>query len=239
VKRRRVAAAHTPGTRCAAGWSGGWWLGAARRASPHHDARPRGPRRGEVTLTVLHSISLPPGEFGGEAIERLFAGTLDCDAHPYFDRLRGLRVSAHFLVRRGGGVLQFVSVHRRAWHAGASSWRGRARCNDFSVGIELEGLEGGPFDAVQYRALARLLHALARRCPQLREVTGHEHVAPGRKRDPGTGFDWRRLASRLARTAPGATRLALHPGVAPKAGRGAGHGRDRPRRESPRLRGKH
>ncbi|MBI3156802.1 MAG: 1,6-anhydro-N-acetylmuramyl-L-alanine amidase AmpD [Burkholderiales bacterium] len=217
---------------CGGGWCGGWWLGAARRPSPHHGARPRGARRGAVTLAVLHSISLPPGVFGGAAIEQLFAGRLDCDAHPYYARLRGLRVSAHFLVRRGGAVLQFVSVRRRAWHAGASSWRGRTDCNDYSVGIELEGLEGGCFEEAQYRALARLLRALARRCPQLREATGHEHVAPGRKHDPGAGFDWTGLQALLLRAGGSPAPPALQPGAAPPAGCGAPH-------ERPRLRCKH
>lgn len=206
----------------AEGWCGGWWLGAARRASPHHDARPRGVRHAEVTLAVLHAISLPPGVFGGDAIEQLFAGRLGCDAHPYYDRLRGLRVSAHFLVRRGGAVLQFVSVRRRAWHAGASSWRARPRCNDYSVGIEIEGLEGGRFEPAQYRALARLLRALARRCPRLHEATGHEHVAPGRKHDPGAGFDWPRLGSLLRRAAAQGDAPALSPWIAPERGRDAG-----------------
>ena len=142
---------------------------------------------------VVHSISLPPGEYGGPWIERLFTNRLDCDAHPYFERLRGLRVSAHFVVRRDGRLLQFVSCEDRAWHAGRSSWRERKECNDYSVGIELEGMEGGLFEAAQYRALARLLLALRRRYP-IRAVVGHEHVAPARKQDPGPGFDWRRIA---------------------------------------------
>jgi N-acetyl-anhydromuramoyl-L-alanine amidase len=180
------------------GWCGGWWLGARRRISPNAGARPRGRSASAVTLVVLHSISLPPGEYGGDAVERLFRNRLDPDAHPYYARLRGLRVSAHFFVRRAGEVLQFVSTRRRAWHAGASSWRGRAGCNDYSVGIELEGLEGGPFEPAQYRALVRLLRALGERWP-LRDIAGHEHVAPGRKHDPGPGFDWGRLARRLRR----------------------------------------
>jgi AmpD protein len=153
-----------------------------------------------VTLAVVHSISLPPGEYGGDAIEQLFLGRLDCDAHPYFDRLRGLRVSAHFLVRRDGEVLQFVACDRRAWHAGASSWRGQDDCNDYSIGIELEGLEGERFEPAQYAALARLLRAAARRYPVL-EAVGHEHIAPGRKQDPGPGFDWRQLRRALRRSA--------------------------------------
>ncbi|GAB4041384.1 MAG: hypothetical protein Fur0014_12550 [Rubrivivax sp.] len=144
----------------------------------------------------MHSISLPPGEYGGPGIEDLFRNRLDFDAHPYYDRLRGLRVSAHFVIRRDGEVLQFVAADRRAWHAGASSWRGRGDCNGWSVGIELEGLEGESFEPAQIATLARLLRALRRRHP-LREVVGHEHVAPGRKSDPGPGFDWRALRRAL------------------------------------------
>ncbi len=151
-----------------------------------------------VDLAVVHSISLPPGCFGGDAVRHLFCGTLDCDAHPYFDQLRGLQVSAHFVIRRDGALQQFVSCDRRAWHAGASSWRGRANCNDYSIGIELEGLEGGLFEPVQYHQLARLLRVLSRRYP-LADVVGHEHIAPGRKADPGAGFDWALLRRLLRR----------------------------------------
>lgn len=167
-------------------WRHGWWTGAQGLRSPNHGPRPAGT---VVDLVLLHSISLPPGVFGGDEIARLFTNRLDWSAHPYFESIRGLRVSAHFLVRRDGQVLQFVSTDRRAWHAGASSWRGRPNCNDYSIGIELEGLEGGQFEAAQYGALVLLLQALARRHP-LQAVTGHEHVAPGRKQDPGSGFDW-------------------------------------------------
>jgi AmpD protein len=149
-----------------------------------------------VSLVVLHSISLPPGQYGGDAIERLFTNRLDWDAHPSFADIRGLQVSAHFLVRRQGRVLQFVSCDQRAWHAGVSLWRGRDNCNDWSIGIELEGLEGQAFEPVQYQALCRLMLALSRRYP-LREAVGHEHIAPGRKADPGPGFDWLRLARGL------------------------------------------
>lgn len=173
--------------------------------SPNFDARPGGL---PVTLVVLHSISLPPGEYGGDAIERLFGNRLDCDAHPYFDGLRGLKVSAHFLVRRDGRLLQFVSCDQRAWHAGRSVWRGRADCNHHSVGIELEGLEGSTFETVQYERLARLLRALAGRYP-IDEVVGHEDVAPGRKFDPGAGFDWHVLRKLLRRTRPALPR-SLH-----------------------------
>ena len=171
-------------------WRDGWWPGARHLASPNTDERPSGIA---IDLIVVHSISLPPGEYGSDAVQRLFTNSLDCDAHPYYDRLRGLRVSSHFFVRRDGAVVQFVSCDRRAWHAGVSSWRGRAACNDFSLGIELEGLEDATFEPAQYDALARLLRALGRRYP-IEAVLGHEHIAPGRKRDPGSAFDWRALA---------------------------------------------
>jgi len=149
-----------------------------------------------VTLVVVHSISLPPGEYGGDAIERLFTNRLDHAAHPYYERLRGLEVSAHFVIRRDGETLQFVSCDERAWHAGRSVWRGRENCNDWSIGIELEGLEGQSFEAAQYTRLARLMRALAARYP-IEEAVGHQHVAPGRKGDPGPGFDWMRLRRAL------------------------------------------
>lgn len=173
-------------------WVDGWWADARRIDSPNFGPRPEGAR---VDLVVLHSISLPPGEYGGDAIERLFTNSLDHAAHPYFETLRGLRVSAHFVVRRNGELLQFVSTRDRAWHAGASSWRGRADCNDYAIGIELEGLEGEPFELAQYERLVPLLRAL-RRGHLLRGIAGHEHVAPGRKADPGAGFDWRALKRR-------------------------------------------
>jgi AmpD protein len=179
-------------------WHEGWWPGARRIDSPNHGPRPPGTA---ITLVVLHSISLPAGVYGGDAVERLFTNRLDPQAHASFAALAGLEVSAHFFVRRGGQVQQYVSCERRAWHAGESSWRGRGNCNDWSIGIELEGLEGRIFEAPQYAALARLLRALALRYP-LAEVTGHEHVAPGRKRDPGPGFDWTRLATQLRRRRP-------------------------------------
>ena len=172
-------------------WQDGWWPGSHRRIeSPNVDERPD---TAVIGLVVVHSISLPPGVYGGDAVTALFTNRLDHDAHPYFDQLRGLRVSAHFFVRRDGSVVQFVSCDRRAWHAGRSSWRGLPACNDFSIGIELEGLEDTPFQPAQYDSLARLLRALARRYP-IEAVVGHEHVAPGRKKDPGSAFDWRALA---------------------------------------------
>jgi AmpD protein len=147
-------------------------------------------------LAVLHSISLPPGVYGGDAIERLFTNRLDWDAHPYFQSIRGLAVSSHFVIRRDGAVQQFVSCDERAWHAGRSSWLGRENCNDWSVGIELEGLEGEVFEPAQYEALVSVLKALCQHYP-IAHLVGHEHVAPGRKIDPGPGFDWHRLGLSL------------------------------------------
>ena len=169
--------------------------GARQVASPNCDERPAGV---QVTLLVVHSISLPPGQYGGDAIERLFTNRLDPAAHPYFAQLAGLRVSAHFLVRRDGELVQFVPVQRRAWHAGESSWRGRGRCNDFSVGVELEGSDAERFTPAQYAALARLTRALRAHLP-LRQLAAHSDVAPGRKSDPGPGFEWAGLLAALAR----------------------------------------
>jgi AmpD protein len=145
---------------------------------------------------VLHSISLPPGLYGSDAIERLFTNRLDWDAHPYYAQIRGLQVSSHFVIRRDGELLQFVSCDERAWHAGRSHFQGRDNCNDFSIGVELEGLEGETFEAAQYERLVPLLNAIAAHYP-VRHVAGHEHVAPGRKIDPGPGFDWAVLRQRL------------------------------------------
>ena len=174
---------------------GGWLKGARRVPSPHCDERPAGT---PVELVVIHAISLPPGEFGGDAIERFFTGTLHPDAHPYYRQIGALRVSAHFLVYRDGEVVQFVPCERRAWHAGASSWRDRSGCNDFSIGIELEGCDTLPFEAVQYDVLASLLASIERRHPIV-DIVGHADVAPGRKTDPGPHFDWPRLRALLAR----------------------------------------
>jgi AmpD protein len=162
--------------------------------SPNWDERPP---HTEVTLVVIHSISLPPGRYGGDEIERLFTNCLDPGAHPYFQEICALKVSCHFLVRRDGEVTQFVPPEKRAWHAGRSSWRGRERCNDFSIGIELEGAEEDRFSAAQYEALAALIRNLRQRLP-LREVAAHSDVAPGRKTDPGPHFDWPRLLASLA-----------------------------------------
>jgi AmpD protein len=174
------------------------WLAEARRvASPNHDSRPPGC---EPTLLVLHSISLPAGSYGGDEVERLFCNRLDPGEHPAFAELAGLRVSAHFFIRRDGELVQFVPLHRRAWHAGVSRWRGRERCNDFSIGVELEGSAAAPFEQAQYARLVALAHALRAALP-LRAFAGHSDVAPGRKSDPGAGFDWPRFLSQLARTA--------------------------------------
>jgi N-acetyl-anhydromuramoyl-L-alanine amidase len=178
-------------------WRDGWWSRARRVCSPNVGVRPEGV---EVNLAIVHSISLPPGSYGGDAVERLFTNRLDTSSHPYYAQLEGLRVSAHFFIRRDGAVTQFASCNERAWHAGTSRWRERDQCNDWSIGIELEGLEGGAFEPAQYRALISLLRALAQHWP-LREAVGHEHVAPGRKRDPGERFDWRRIDRAIPRLA--------------------------------------
>jgi AmpD protein len=177
-------------TRALALHADGWLASARRVPSPHYDARPPGTA---IDLLLIHNISLPPGVFGGDAIERLFAGTLADGGDPFLATLRGLRVSAHFLLRRDGEIVQFVSVHDRAWHAGASVFDGRVGCNDFSVSIELEGSDFVPFADAQYTALARLTRALRAALP-LAAVRGHSDVAPGRKTDPGPHFDWRRYA---------------------------------------------
>ena len=145
-----------------------------------------------IDLVVVHSISLPPGEFGGNQVQQLFSNTLDWKAHPYFKLIEGIKVSSHFYIRRGGELWQFVSCDDRAWHAGASHYRGSADCNDDSVGIELEGLEGGEFEPAQYEALAAVCASISQRYP-VRHIAGHEHIAPGRKHDPGAGFDWQLL----------------------------------------------
>ena len=172
----------------------GWIAGARRVLSPNCDSRPPDT---DVCLLVLHSISLPRGTYGGDAIERLFTNRLDPAAHPSFAVLAGLRVSSHFLVRRDGALIQFVPLERRAWHAGNSRWRGRERCNDFSVGIELEGTDDSGFAAAQYECLLKVFNKLQNLLP-LREVAGHSDIAPGRKSDPGAGFDWARFLAGLA-----------------------------------------
>jgi AmpD protein len=161
--------------------------------SPNQDERPPG----GVVLIVVHAISLPPDEFGGPGVEALFGNRLVPDQHPYYATIAHLRVSAHYFIRRDGEVIQFVHPDRRAWHAGASRWRGRERCNDFSIGIELEGCDTVPFEAVQYERLAVLIRELVGRYP-IEAVVGHSDIAPGRKTDPGTCFEWARLRGLLA-----------------------------------------
>ncbi|RRQ21401.1 1,6-anhydro-N-acetylmuramyl-L-alanine amidase AmpD [Thiohalobacter thiocyanaticus] len=171
------------------------WLDAARRVeSPNQDARPD-PE--DISLLVIHSISLPPGEFGGPWIERLFCNRLEADAHPYFREIVHLRVSAHLLIRRDGELIQFVPFTRRAWHAGASCFGGREACNDYSIGIELEGADEQPYTGAQYQRLAALIPVLQAAWPGITpaRIVGHCDVAPGRKTDPGPAFDWPHLAS--------------------------------------------
>lgn len=174
-------------------WRDGWYQFAGRLASPNYGPRPI---RARTDLIVLHSISLPPGQYGGDEVQRLFTNQLDWNQHPYFKSIEGMAVSAHFYIRRDGELLQFVSVNDRAWHAGASSYRGRSNCNDDSIGIELEGLEGGPFEEFQYETLASLCAAILQHYP-IAHIAGHEHIAPGRKGDPGRGFDWPLLQKAL------------------------------------------
>ena len=161
--------------------------------SPNFGPRPNG---ASIDLAIIHSISLPPGQYGGPEIEQLFTNQLDWSAHPYFEHIRGLEVSAHFVIKRNGEIVQFVSVLDRAWHAGRSTWRGRDNCNDYAIGIELEGLEHTAFEGQQYSALAQLIEAIQEKWP-LDGITGHEHVAPGRKEDPGIAFDWLALETKL------------------------------------------
>ncbi len=171
------------------------YVDAARQlASPNCDERPVGEA---ITLLVVHNISLPPAEFGGDDIVRLFLNRLDCSAHPYYQSLAGLRVSAHFLIRRSGELLQFVSCQRRAWHAGVSAWRGRSACNDFALGVELEGTDDIAYSEAQYRVLADLARALRRAYP-IADVVGHCDIAPERKTDPGPSFDWPRFHASIA-----------------------------------------
>jgi AmpD protein len=177
----------------AVSWTGGWLATARHCPSPNHGPRPDG---AQIDLIVLHSISLPPGVYGGPEVEQLFTNTLDWDAHPYFGQIRDMEVSAHFFIRRDGELVQFVDADARAWHAGASCWRGRDNCNDDSIGIELEGLEGDTFESAQYATLGQLCRQLQARYP-VAHIAGHEHIAPGRKQDPGPGFDWARLQHAL------------------------------------------
>lgn len=167
----------------------GWLHGARPQPSDNADQRPEGE---PVSLLVLHNISLPPGEFGGQAIEDFFCNRLDCSSHPWFERLRDLRVSAHLLVRRDGEVVQFVPFQDRAWHAGRSTFEGKPECNDFSIGIELEGTDNDPYTPEQYRCLIEITRSLMTAYPLITpdRIVGHEHVAPERKTDPGPAFEW-------------------------------------------------
>ncbi|MGI9229160.1 MAG: 1,6-anhydro-N-acetylmuramyl-L-alanine amidase AmpD [Gammaproteobacteria bacterium] len=169
------------------------WLQPARRvASPNCDERPDA---GDIDLLVLHGISLPPGEFGGDYVEQLFSNRLDPQAHPYFDKLRDMRVSAHLFIDRGGAVTQFVPLLKRAWHAGESSFCGRDACNDYSIGIELEGTDETPYAAAQYETLRAVIVILRQAWPAIGQdrIVGHADIAPGRKTDPGPAFDWTEL----------------------------------------------
>lgn len=177
------------------GWqldAAGWLQGVTHIPSPNCDARPTGEA---IRLVVIHAISLPPGEFGGPGVIELFTNRLDPAAHPFYETIKDLRVSAHFFIRRGGELIQFVPCGLRAWHAGVSCWQGRERCNDFSLGIELEGSDAMPFTEVQYAVLNRLL-ALLRQSYPIEAVVGHADIAPGRKTDPGPYFEWARLELR-------------------------------------------
>ncbi len=169
----------------------GWVNEATRVPSPNFNQRPP---EVEVSLIVIHCISLPPGEFGGDAICELFLNQLDCHSHPYYETLKGLEVSSHFLIRRGGELIQFVSCHERAWHAGISVWQDKLNCNDYSIGIELEGTTDREFTEEQYLSLLELVKLLKKYYPII-DLVGHQHIAPGRKDDPGPYFDWHRLTS--------------------------------------------
>lgn len=168
----------------------GWLEGALQVPSANCDARPLGTC---VSLLVIHAISLPPGEFGGCAVTALFTNAIDAGRHPYYESIAALRVSAHLLVRRDGGIVQYVPFAKRAWHAGVSCWKGRERCNDFSIGIELEGSDQLHFSGAQYISLGRLVNVLRQEHP-IQDVVGHSDIAPGRKTDPGPFFDWMSLA---------------------------------------------
>lgn len=176
----------------------GWFQGIAHCPSPNCNERPEGPP-GEVSLLIIHNISLPPAQFGTGKVQQFFSNTLDTNEHPYFAEIAALRVSAHFLIERDGVVTQFVACHRRAWHAGVSRFDEREGCNDFSVGIELEGTDTQPFSDAQYHALANLTRQLQAAYPAItvERITGHSNVAPGRKTDPGPCFDWPRYRSGL------------------------------------------
>ncbi|MCZ6777708.1 MAG: 1,6-anhydro-N-acetylmuramyl-L-alanine amidase AmpD [Acidobacteriota bacterium] len=168
--------------------------GAQFSPSPNFDARPKGV---PVSLLVVHGISLPPGQFGGPWVEQLFCNCLDLNAHPYFPKIRDLRVSSHLFVRRDASLIQYVSLHDRAWHAGESCFEGQRRCNDFSIGVELEGADDISYEDAQYRSLAALAEALMLAYPDItrERIVGHCHISPGRKTDPGPVFDWEHFNS--------------------------------------------
>ncbi|UJF20099.1 1,6-anhydro-N-acetylmuramyl-L-alanine amidase AmpD [Vibrio sp. SS-MA-C1-2] len=168
-----------------------WLVGVTKRESPFYDQRPNE----EISLLVIHNISLPPGEFGGPYIEDLFLGTLDTKQHPFFSILEGLEVSAHCLIRRDGEVIQFVPFNGRAWHAGKSSFAGQQRCNDFAIGIELEGTDTTAYTEIQYQVLQHLANKLVKKYPKITKerMTGHQFIAADRKTDPGLIFDWSKL----------------------------------------------
>lgn len=175
-------------------WHQDWYRFAKHIASPNFGARPT---HALIDLIVIHSISLPPGQYGGDEVIQLFTNQLNWNDHPYFQQIQGLQVSAHFFIRRDGSLIQFVGCDQRAWHAGCSQYRGRDNCNDDSIGIELEGLEGDTFESEQYETLATLCAALVQRYP-IAHIAGHEHIAPERKKDPGLGFNWQKFESALS-----------------------------------------
>ncbi|HHR6456825.1 TPA: 1,6-anhydro-N-acetylmuramyl-L-alanine amidase AmpD [Providencia alcalifaciens] len=166
----------------------GWLNNVTHIPSPHQDDRPEGE---PPSLLVIHNISLPPGQFGGPYINQLFTGTLNPEEHPFFEEIKHLRVSAHCLIRRDGEIIQYVPFNKRAWHAGQSNYQGREKCNDFSIGIELEGTDYEAFTEAQYLALAKLSQLLIIEYPKIKQnITGHSDIAPTRKTDPGPHFDW-------------------------------------------------
>jgi N-acetyl-anhydromuramoyl-L-alanine amidase len=175
-------------------WQAGWYRFARKMPSPNFGPRPS---HSTIDLVVIHAISLPPGQFGGDYVQQLFMNQLDWAAHPYFKTIEGLEVSSHFYIRRDGALWQFVSADDRAWHAGTSHYRGRDNCNDDAIGIELEGAQDVPFEETQYETLSSLIAALPA-CYPIAHIAGHEHIAPGRKWDPGRGFNWAQIQQSLA-----------------------------------------
>ena len=176
----------------------GWLIGVTQRPSPNYDERPS---ETDIDLVVIHGISLPPGHFGGPWIDHLFTNSLSPEAHPYFSEIARLRVSAHVLIRRHGEIIQYVSFYQRAWHAGNSEFQGRRACNDFSIGIELEGADDIPYTKRQYEQLARVCVTLMGVWPAIsyQRIVGHSEIAPGRKTDPGLAFSWHRLRGQIAK----------------------------------------